>query len=303
MKVRPLVTVICLCHNHETYVSQAIESVFEQTYSNIELIVADDASSDNSKQEIQKKLQNHPEAQFISLHENIGNCAAFNLALQRASGEYVIDLAADDVLLEDRVQLGVQAFKEKDRSFGINFTNAELIDESDRLLKTFYEVDALGRSLIEIPEGDIFQKVIQSYFICAPTTMYAREVLEELGGYDETLTYEDFDFWIRSSRKYKYCYTDKVLVKKRILRNSKSKEQFRFFSKHTRSTLTVLKKAARLVVSEGEKSALRSRLRYEMRKALERGQFQYFFKYFALYAELSSAVILALHHTYVAMIS
>src|SRR5258705_6164145 len=106
----PLVSVICLCYNHARFVSEAIGSVQRQTYSRIQLVVVDDASADKSAQVIRESIRNCPEIIFLSLPQNLGNCRAFNKGLAVSTGSFIIDLAADDVLMPYRVQAGLNAF-------------------------------------------------------------------------------------------------------------------------------------------------------------------------------------------------
>lgn len=282
MKKEPLVSIICLSYNHERFVSEAINSVLQQTYQNIELIVVDDASTDGSIHVIRNKISTHKHIRFLFLEQNLGNCRAFNKALNMASGEYIIDLAADDVLLPERVREGIMEFEKRSDEYGVNFTNAELINEDGTFLKHHYPVDTRGKALKSVPEGDLFEELLGKYFISPPTMMYRRKVLDHLGGYDENLTYEDFDFWIRSSRRFRYCYTDKVLVKKREVRNSRSQQQYRIGSKDLHSTFVVMKKALGLVETESEKKTWKKRTLYEMRKALEAFQINVGFKYFRM---------------------
>jgi glycosyltransferase involved in cell wall biosynthesis len=99
----PLVSVICLCYNHERFVREAIQSVINQSYKNFQVIVVDDASSDGSISEIQKLKTDYPFLELLLLSTNIGNCKAFNAALKLVKGEYVIDFATDDVMMPDRM--------------------------------------------------------------------------------------------------------------------------------------------------------------------------------------------------------
>ncbi len=265
----PLVSIICICYNHDRFVSEAIDSVLKQTYQNIELVVVDDASTDRSKAVIHDKIGADDQIRFLDLPENVGNCKAFNQALKLVSGEFIIDLAADDVLLPDRVALGIEEFAKQPDEFGVNFTNAMLIKEDGTFLKHHYAIDASGKASQSVPEGDLFQELLSSYFISPPTMMYKKSVLDYLDGYDENLTYEDFDFWVRSSRKFKYCYTDKILVKKRVVANSKSHRQYSIGSRDIYSTFLIMKKALGLLRTENERRAWRKRALYEMRKALQ----------------------------------
>jgi len=97
--------------------------------------------------------------------------------------------------------------------------------------------------------------------------MIRRSVLERLGGYDESLAYEDFDFWMRSSREWKFCYTAEALVKKRMLKDSMSKDQFRRKSIQMVSTYRVCEKILQLNRAVDETKALSKRIGYEMRQA------------------------------------
>ena len=97
MQDKSLVTIICLCYNQEEFVLESLESVISQDYNQIELIIVDDCSTDNSKIVIENWLLNFPQIQFIANNTNLGNTKSFNKALKLAKGKYIIDLAADDV--------------------------------------------------------------------------------------------------------------------------------------------------------------------------------------------------------------
>lgn len=257
----PVVTVICLCHNQREYVIQAIQSVLDQTYKNIQLIIVDDASSDGSQEVIQKFITDKPLITFIKISENVGNCKAFNSARQQIQGEYCIDLAADDILIPERVETGVRIFTQATPDVGVHFSDAELINERDEHLS--YHSQRFPHK--SIPQGNIYKELVERYFICSPTMMFRKSVLEKLNGYDESLSYEDFDFWIRSSRDFQYVYSPAVLVKKRILETSLTNKQFRIGSPHQRTTYRVCKKIFHLNRTTSEQQALEKRIAYEIR--------------------------------------
>ena len=278
----PLVSVVCLCYNHERYVAEAILSVLNQTYPSIELIVVDDASTDNSSKVIEKLLKDVEGAKFVRLDQNHGNCKAFNIGLKISTGKYIIDLAADDVLVKTRVEKGIQEFQNHSSEFGVHFTDAVYIDEYSSVIGYHFERDQYGGLVNSVPEGDIYSTLVEKYLVCTPTMMIDREVMESLGGYDENLAYEDFDFWVRSSRKFKYMYTDEVLVKKRALEDSMSKSHFREH-RFMASTLEVCKKIYELNDSEKEYKALQGRIRYEMRQAIIHRHYDLASEFFQLY--------------------
>lgn len=103
--------------------------------------------------------------------------------------------------------------------------------------------------------------------------MIRRTVLDALGGYDESLSYEDFDFWVRSSRTFQYAYLDEVLTHKRLLPNSLSGQVRLSGNTLLASTLIVCQKAFVLCAAPAEFRALAIRLRACIRKAFYAEQF------------------------------
>jgi glycosyltransferase involved in cell wall biosynthesis len=265
---KPLVSVICLCYNHERFVEEALRSVKAQTYSNIQLIVVDDRSTDGTVEVINRTLKEIGEAQLVTLSTNLGSCRAFNMALEKAIGEFIIDLSADDVLMNTRVEKGVSAFLSADARTGVHFSDAELIDETGKQLG--FHSDRFPHSTVR--QGDVYEEILRRYFINSPTMMMRREVFEKLGGYDESLAYEDFDFWIRSARDFKYVYSPEALVKRRIVATSMGRNQYKRGSAQLRSTLKVCEKALGLNRTESEHKALKKRIRFEVRKAISLGE-------------------------------
>ena len=264
MNFSPLVSIICLCHNHKQFVEEAIRSVLAQTYPHIELILVDDGSNDGSKEVISSLSRS--KIHFIDLSTPIGNCKAFNMGFKASKGDYIIDLAADDILLPPRISRGLETFKSK--NIGVEFCNVMNIDAKGVKIGIHFKEDEV------VPEGDLYIDLIKRYFISSPSVMIRREVLENINGYDESLRYEDFDFWIRSSRNYEYGFTNEILVAKRILPGSLSKKQFRFRSSHQISTLKVCQKIKELNLSKEEDLALKKRCWYEIRKCLRQGNIE-----------------------------
>ena len=277
----PLVSVICLCYNHERFVRDALQSVIGQTYSPIELIVIDDFSTDRSVEIIREFLVHHPSVKFIQLSENLGNCRAFNQGLALAQGGYVIDLAADDMLTPKRVERGVAVF-EPNPECGVQFSDAELIDETG--LTIGFHSDKFPHATI--PSGMIFSKILARYFINSPTMMMRKSLLVELGGYDESLAYEDFDFWVRSTPRAQYVYVPEPLIKRRVLTTSMGRQQYTTASAQQLSTFEVCKKALALCREREEYIALSKRIRYELRQALRLGAWGLAWRYVKLWGKI-----------------
>ncbi len=280
----PKVAVICLCYNHAAYVQESLKSVLKQTFKNWELIIVDDASVDKSVEQIEQFVLINPEIQIQTIYnqENIGNCRSFNKALALTDAEYIIDLAADDILFPNRLTIGV-ANMEASPEVAINFSNATYINPEGRDLHNHYPVDESGKSTVLVPEGKVFENIIKNYFICSPTMMYRASYLKQIGGYDENLAYEDFDLKIQLSRIYPFSYSDQILVKKRILKSAMSQNQYRKGNKQLDSTFIISEKIFNLIKNKEEKNALLQRLSFEAKQALIFRRLFLFFKFSSLW--------------------
>ena len=278
----PLVSVICLSYNHEAYVVEALNSVINQTYPNVELLIADDCSTDNSVEVIQNWLENHPEVDFLTNEKNLGNTKTFNQLAKKAKGEFIIDLATDDILLPNCIEKQVKTFQNsKFKNLAIVYGNLIEIDENGNFIENYYKEEDHPES------GDIYKMVIgRTTKICSVSSMIKKSVLEKLGYYDENLAYEDLDLWIRTSRDFDFEYIPEILAKKRVLFNSLSShflmENNLRAKKLNASTLKILVKAFHLNRTKEEHKALLGRIRFEMYKFIKARNFNLLFKLFLL---------------------
>lgn len=270
MQDNPLVTVICLCYNHKDFVVESLMSVLNQHYNTIELIIVDDCSTDNSKSVIEKWLLDYPQIPFIANDTNLGNTKSFNNALKTAKGDYIIDLAADDVLLPNCITSQINAFNNTTfKNLGIVYGNVELITEKGKHESYYFPVDSFQKVVKERTTGDIYESVLSGGdCICSVSSMVKKSLFDALNGYDETLAYEDLDFWIRASRTYEFDFIDAILVQKRIIHHSLGTHFFKKKDARARkinqSTYLILKKAIGLNRTKKEDKAILKRIHFEM---------------------------------------
>ena len=289
MQDNPLVTIICLSYNHEKFVVETLNSVVNQNYSPIELIIVDDCSLDTTKTIIEDWLLSHPEVQFIANEVNLGNTKSFNNALKIAKGDYIIDLAADDLLVPNGISMQVNAFKNSSfKNLGIVYGNAEIINENGSFNSYYFPIDANGNVISKRKTGDIYATVLSTGdSICSVSTLIKKSVFDFLGGYDETLGYEDLDSWVRASRVYEFDFIDAVLIKKRIVSNSLGTDFFKKNNKINVSTYKILRKALKLNRSKNEDLALQKRVHYEIIHSFKNRSFNLFLKNIGLRFEIS----------------
>lgn len=294
MILNPLVTIVCSCYNHQDYVCKTLDSVMNQSYANIELIVVDDKSSDNSVEVIQAWLKKHPKVTFIQNSENLGITKSFNNAMKFAKGTYYMDLAADDILLPNCVDVLVTVY-EKNSDAGIVFSNAEMIDYKDEFLHVYFDKERSSKIEQVIKQGNYYENLLRkSDVICSVSAMYKRSVFKDMSGYDERLYFEDLDFWLRVSRKYSVVFTNQILVQKRYLENS-LEHAFFVKSHHTqnlyRSLYLVFEKAYHLNLQKSEFKALISRIYKQSKWAIRTFNVKYIFLYFKLFVKTLAKLV------------
>lgn len=286
-KQRPLVTVVCTCFNQAEYVVQALESIVCQTYRPIELLIVDNGSTDHSKAKIKSWLKENsnkiPIKTFL-FDDKINYCKAFNQAFERSHGDYVVDLAADDFFEPRHLEFAMAHLSQSDAK--VYFCNSREHFPGGKS-RTFYPTDALGKASGKVASGNVFAELIRRYAISSPTLVMDARAFEEIGCYDENLSYEDFDILVRMSSRYSFVYGDHITVNKRILQESLSQQQYRSRKSHLLpSTYSVCAKLATMVTSEAEKKALQQRLIHEIKHATVSANFEVAQKMLNLYKEL-----------------
>lgn len=271
---KPMVTVILTAFNQGKYVSETLGSIFAQTYPNLQIVIIDNASTDGTICLIENIVSDFPEFTVIKNPENFGLCRAFNQGLALAKGKYIIDLAADDVMLPGRIEHQVHALENLGEDYGVVFSNAQYIDAKGEVLNFHYPVDTNLKADKPIPSGDVYKSILEKYFICTPTMMMRAKMLIEMGGYDESLDFEDFDFWVRSAVRYKYFYQDEVLTRKRNVPGSLSTQIYKKGNSLLETCYIVCNKAYELNRDQEEFDLLAARIRTFIRKCFYAQEFE-----------------------------
>ncbi|KAA5535296.1 glycosyltransferase family 2 protein [Paenimyroides baculatum] len=279
----PVVSVICICFNHEDFVQQAINSVLNQTYKNIELIVINNGSSDNSHDVITKIANKNPSIKYIQFTELVSSTKAFNYGFKQCKGTYLIDLSADDILLENCIEKQVNFFTKQTDNVGLIFGNAFNINEYGMRTKPYFEVDKQNKVTDLLLHKTNYLRLLSGGIImCSVASMITRNHFELLKGYNEELFFEDLDYWLRLSRLYEIKFLDDFLVEKRFLENSLG-NQFHKNDEFSRK----INKSIRQIYSESilrnrsniENQALLKRIHYSMQQCLKNKQWVEFLKF------------------------
>lgn len=129
-----LVSVIIPVYNAGKVIGKTLQSIFNQTYKKIEIVLVDDCSTDNSKEVIAGFMADHPEIVYHLQEKNGGAGVARNKALELAKGQYVAFLDADDLWKSEKTEKQIDLLKQKDGAF--SYTAIEMIDKDDKVVKS-----------------------------------------------------------------------------------------------------------------------------------------------------------------------
>lgn len=215
----PLVSVIIPAYNAEAFIQRTIESVLQQTYTNLEVIVVDDGSTDHTAEIVQKLAQTDSRLKFIQ-QPNSGVAAARNLAIEKSQGEFVAPIDADDIWYPTNIEKQVQCMLRSPHSVGVVYSWSADIDEEDDL------TDEFRASLIE---GNVYLALICHNFLGnSSSSLIRKTAIEAVGGYTTKLLEqhaqgcEDWDLYLRLAEAYEYRVVPELLVGYRKISSSMS---------------------------------------------------------------------------------
>jgi len=200
----PLFSVIVVTFNSEKYVLETLESIFNQTYEYIELIITDDGSTDQTVTVCSEWLNTHKErfvnTLLITTEKNTGIPANCNRGVQKSKGTWIKLIAGDDLLLNDCIEKGV-AFINTSRDIHIFASNVVFFvnDFGNENRESSYQ-----SAKFFLPETNAetqFKILLHNNPITAPSVFISREVYDLNEGFNETIPMmEDYPFWIKTVR-------------------------------------------------------------------------------------------------------
>jgi glycosyltransferase involved in cell wall biosynthesis len=208
--MEPLVSVVIPVYNAEKYIADTLRSVLAQSVTNIDVIVVDDGSTDNSRTIIEK-FTHDARIRYIQ-QRNQGVSAARNTGYRNAEGKFIAFLDSDDIWFENNLELKLQKFKSGD--YGLVHSDCELIDGHSMRNNNFLK----GK------EGMILNDLLSWNGTQIPgpsSVLIKREVLDNVGLFDSKIsTSADFDLFIRIAAKFNVGRVSEVTWQYRIHDNN-----------------------------------------------------------------------------------
>lgn len=206
-KFCPLVSIIIPVYNGSNYMKEAIDSALAQTYKNIEIIVVNDGSTDNTDE----IARSYGDKIRYFKKENGGVATALNLAIKEAKGEYISWLSHDDLYHPNKIQRQIETLKTLEDKNTIIFSDIEMIDENskvfaNRILKEKYSEPNKKNPLFWLLNG----------LVHGCSLLIKKDIFFEFNLFDESLrTVQDYALWYDIFKKYKVYHIDEILIQSR----------------------------------------------------------------------------------------
>lgn len=199
-----LLSIIIPNYNNEKYLNKCLESVFKQTYKNIEVIIIDDASTDGSKKILDKYNTDYSAVKVIYNQINLGVAKSRDIAISSALGEYITTLDADDYYLDENklkkeIEI-IKKFHKEGKDNIISFSNIILVNEKGK--KPFFKVKN------RIEEGRVLIKFFTRSCMIPRDFVFSKKQYKKAGCFDFDIPiYEDWDLKLRFAYENEFFYT------------------------------------------------------------------------------------------------
>ncbi|SCY09018.1 Predicted glycosyltransferases [Lachnospiraceae bacterium XBB2008] len=198
-----LVSVVIPTYNREKELCNSVKSVLEQTYSNLEIIIVDDGSTDNTEQFV-AGIQDE-RVRYIKLEHNCGCSVARNIGIQNARGQYIAFQDSDDIWHMDKLEKQLDFMK--NRGYDFTFSQYVIKNSDNEIVPRDTNIND------KLFEFGFFEIELMNNKIGTPTMLIRRDLIDKVGGFDESIvTLEDWDFAIRLCKNGNVGYVSEPLV-------------------------------------------------------------------------------------------
>ena len=267
-----LVSVIIPAYNHENYIQETIKSIINQTYKNIELIIIDDGSKDNTWQKI-KETEEECKARFVNIHfetkENEGTCKTLNKLISLTNGEFIYLIASDDMAKPIAIEKEVD-FLTKNQDYVLVVGNNEFIDKNSKSVgrnkdgnivdiknadfKTFGDSLKDGRKDVDFNSDQFgsYSSLVKANYIPNGYLVRKSAIMDKVYPFTPEAPLEDFYMMLQLSKVGKFKYIDDILFSYRI-HNTNTSKNIQHMENMTKQTLLYEEKIVNRIGNENWK--------------------------------------------------
>jgi len=204
--MRAKVSVVMAVLNGQRFIAEAIQSIVDQRYENVELVVVDDGSTDATPQRVDA-FRHLLDIKYVRHETRRGIAPSMNDGVRHATGDLIAFLDHDDIWKPDFLGTSV-GYLENQPDVGMVHSDFQTIDPSGQVI----EASVAARRGRVRPSGEVFVPLFMDRFIVGISVLVRRECFDRLGLFDETLRWGDYLMWMRIARHYRVDYIDQVLT-------------------------------------------------------------------------------------------
>tara|TARA_B100000886_G_scaffold333529_1_gene287705 strand:+ start:814 stop:1563 length:750 start_codon:yes stop_codon:yes gene_type:complete len=205
-----LVSIITPTYNSEKFISETINSILKQTYTNWELLITDDCSTDKTVEIVESYVKKDYRIKFFSLKKNSGAAIARNNSIKNSKGRYISFLDSDDLWLKNKLELQINFMKKGD--YALTYTSYEKFKNKNTFISNIYCFDKLN-----------YNDMLRNNYIGCLTAIYDSNLLGKIL-MPNIRRRQDYALWLKILKKVDYAYgLDIILSKYRVLDSSLSK--------------------------------------------------------------------------------
>ena len=222
MHTDKLVSAIIPAYNARNFIQKTLDSIIQQTYANLEIIVVDDGSQDDTASVVIANLNKDKRITFLR-QPNLGVAAARNLAIEHSGGEFIAPCDADDLWHPQKIEKQIQCMTVSDGNVGLVYVWTERIDEYDQVVSFGKKYDI---------QGNVIKPLLLTNFVGGGSTpLIRRSCIDKVGNYNLTFKErncqgaEDWEFYLRIAGDFQFKLVPSVLLKYRLTNNSMSSNQ------------------------------------------------------------------------------
>ncbi len=209
----PLISIVMPAYNAEKYIDKSIESVLNQTYRNIELIIINDCSKDKTEEIIEKYCKQDIRVRKYTNQINSGVSFSRNFGVEQANGEWIAFLDSDDIWKEEKLQKQIDLLNRENMEPLLIYTGSSFIDENENPYSYIRQV----------PQTVCYKRLLNQNVISCSSVLAKKEILSSVKmEYDKM--HEDFLVWLKILKNFNVCAygINEPLLIYRISKNSKS---------------------------------------------------------------------------------
>lgn len=293
----PLVSILISAYNEEKYIQACIESCLEQTYTNIEIVLVNDGSTDSTLEIINQHYQKDFKVKIIELKENIGKINGFNSAFQASKGEYIAIMGADDICYPQRIEISLKYLTQ---NYEMVCSDLDEINSKGKIIKNSIIKSQYGSLK---PEDFSPKELIENPKVYGGTILLTRKLADKIFPLKITFSHEDWYIPIIASLHSKISYINQPLICYRIHSNNTSSANKRKIYNYSKWFYLVTRDIAYYqdLISLVQKFAIQTDI-HELKLRLAQSllltsddKFRIYFKYLPQVKGLKKKLLFSLH--------